>query len=174
MVATYKLLDSSDPKLKIKLDPIEEGVDRLILKNNLIETMNKHNAFGLAAIQCGVMQRVFAMCSGENKKVKTICFNPEIIWVSEETSLEEEGCLSYPNLYLKIRRPVSIKVTYDYINENTISQGFDGLESRIFQHEYDHVDGIDFTNKASPLVLKRAKKKLSNDIKKMLRKYGNA
>ena len=77
MVATYKLLDSSDPKLKIKLDPIEEGVDRLILKNNLIETMNKHNAFGLAAIQCGVMQRVFAMCSGENKKVKTICFNPE-------------------------------------------------------------------------------------------------
>ena len=114
------------------------------------------------------------MCSGENKKVKTICFNPEIIWVSEETSLEEEGCLSYPNLYLKIRRPVSIKVTYEDVNENTISQGFDGLESRIFQHEYDHVDGIDFTDKASPLVLKRAKKKLSNDIKKMLRKYGNA
>ena len=76
-------------------------------------------------------------CSGENKKVKTICFNPEIIWVSEETSLEEEGCLSYPNLYLKIRRPVSIKVTYEDVNENTISQGFDGLESRIFQQSSD-------------------------------------
>tara|TARA_Y100001938_G_scaffold151167_1_gene246785 strand:- start:7006 stop:7530 length:525 start_codon:yes stop_codon:yes gene_type:complete len=173
-MATYDLLKNNDPRLKIKLESVDDNVsDRLTLQNNLLETMDKYNGLGLAANQCGIMQRAFAAYIDWPDRVKTVCFNPEIVWSSEETSFEEEGCLTYPGLYLKIRRPVAIKVTYENVEGNVSTQNLKDLEARIFQHEYDHMNGYDFTTKVSPLVLQRAKKKLKNNIKKNLRKYGN-
>ena len=173
-MATYDLLKNNDPRLKMKLESVDDDVsDRLTLQNNLLETMDKYNGLGLAANQCGIMQRAFAAYIDWPDRVKTVCFNPEIVWSSKETSFEEEGCLTYPGLFLKIRRPVAVRVTYEDVEGNISKQNFKGLESRIFQHEYDHMNGIDFTRKVSSLVLKRAKKKLINDLKKTLRKYGN-
>lgn len=168
-----KLLDPKDPKLRIPCEPVGDDVDRVLLKTNLLETMANHNGLGLSANQCGLMHQAFAAYIDWPDRVKTVCFNPEIVWSSEETSYIEEGCLTYPGLYLKIRRPVKIKVTYENVDGSVSTQDLEDLEARIFQHEYDHMNGSDFTQRVSPLVLQRAKKKLVNNIKKNLRKYGN-
>ena len=168
-----KLLDPKDPKLRIPCDPVGDDVDRVLLKTNLLETMANHNGLGLSANQCGLMHQAFAAYIDWPDRVKTVCFNPKIVWSSEETSYIEEGCLTYPGLYLKIRRPVKIKVTYENVDGSVSTQDLEDLEARIFQHEYDHMNGSDFTQRVSPLVLQRAKKKLVNNIKKNLRKYGN-
>ena len=168
-----KLLDPKDPKLRIPCEPVGDDVDRVLLKTNLLETMANHNGLGLSANQCGLMHQAFAAYIDWPDRVKTVCFNPEIVWSSEETSYIEEGCLTYPGLYLKIRRPVEIKVTYENVDGSVSKQDLKDLEARIFQHEYDHMNGSDFTQRVSPLVLQRAKKKLVNNIKKNLRKYGN-
>ena len=89
-MATYDLLKNNDPRLKIKLESVDDNVsDRLTLQNNLLETMDKYNGLGLAANQCGIMQRAFAAYIDWPDRVKTVCFNPEIVWSSEETSFEE-------------------------------------------------------------------------------------
>ena len=168
-----KLLDPKDPKLRIPCEPVGDDVDRVLLKTNLLETMANHNGLGLSANQCGLMHQAFAAYIDWPDRVKTVCFNPEIVWSSEETSYIEEGCLTYPGLYLKIRRPVKIKVTYENVDGSVSTQDLEDLEARIFQHEYDHMNGSDFTQRVSPLVLQRAKKKLVNNIKKNLRRYGN-
>ena len=168
-----KLLDPKDPKLRIPCEPVGDDVDRVLLKTNLLETMANHNGLGLSANQCGLMHQAFAAYIDWPDRVKTVCFNPEIVWSSEEASYIEEGCLTYPGLYLKIRRPVKIKVTYENVDGSVSTQDLEDLEARIFQHEYDHMNGSDFTQRVSPLVLQRAKKKLVNNIKKNLRKYGN-
>ena len=168
-----KLLNPKNPKLRMPCDPVGDDVDRVLLKTNLLETMDSHNGLGLSANQCGLMHQAFAVYIDWPDRVKTVCFNPEIVWSSEETSYIEEGCLTYPGLYLKIRRPVKIKVTYENVDGSVSTQDLEDLEARIFQHEYDHMNGSDFTQRVSPLVLQRAKKKLVNNIKKNLRKYGN-
>ena len=168
-----KLLNPKNPKLRMPCDPVGDGVDRVLLKTNLLETMDSHNGLGLSANQCGLMYQAFAAYIDWPDRVKTVCFNPKIVWSSEETSYLEEGCLTYPGLYLKIRRPVKIKVTYENVDGSVSTQDLEDLEARIFQHEYDHMTGSDFTQRVSPLVLQRAKKKLVNNIKKNLRKYGN-
>ena len=168
-----KLLNPKNPKLRMPCDPVGDDVDRVLLKTNLLETMDSHNGLGLSANQCGLMHQAFAAYIDWPDRVKTVCFNPKIVWSSEETSYIEEGCLTYPGLYLKIRRPVKIKVTYENVDGSVSTQDLEDLEARIFQHEYDHMNGSDFTQRVSPLVLQRAKKKLVNNIKKNLRKYGN-
>ena len=168
-----KLLDPKDPKLRIPCEPVGDDVDRVLLKTNLLETMANHNGLGLSANQCGLMHQAFAAYIDWPDRVKTVCFNPEIVWSSEETSYIEEGCLTYPGLYLKIRRPVEIKVTYENVDGSVSTQDLEDLEARIFQHEYDHMNGSDFTKRVSPLVLQRAKKRLVSNIKKNLRRYGN-
>ena len=168
-----KLLNPKNPKLRMPCDPVGDDVDRVLLKTNLLETMDNHNGLCLSANQCGLMYQAFAEYIDWPDRVKTVCFNPKIVWSSEETSYLEEGCLTYPGLYLKIRRPVKIKVTYENVDGSVSTQDLEDLEARIFQHEYDHMNGSDFTQRVSPLVLQRAKKKLVNNIKKNLRKYGN-
>ena len=166
-MATYDLLKNNDPRLKIKLESVDDNVsDRLTLQNNLLETMDKYNGLGLAANQCGIMQRAFAAYIDWPDRVKTVCFNPEIVWSSEETSFEEEGCLTYPGLYLKIRRPVAIKVTYENVEGNVSTQNLKDLEARIFQHEYDHLEGVTFDKRVSRLVLDMAKKRMQKDARR--------
>ena len=72
----------------------------------------------------------------------------------------EEGCLTHPGLWLKVNRPDSIEVEYENENGEKQKKAMFGLEARIFQHEYDHMEGTDFTKKVSRLRLNRAKKRL--------------
>ena len=115
--------------------------------------MLSHDGIGLAANQIGLPYRVFAIKANP----VLVCFNPRIVDYSKETIVLEEGCLTFPGLYLKIKRPRDIKCRFTYPNGETITKTFTGATARIFQHELDHLNGILFTEKVGPTALALAK-----------------
>ena len=123
----------------------------------LMKTMNENNGIGLAANQIGKEHRVFVMRgSPEN----FVCFNPRIVHMGEEEILLEEGCLSYPNLLVKIKRPKQIRVRFQTPSGNIETKIFDGLTARVFQHELDHLNGIIFYRRANRIHKEQAFKKM--------------
>ena len=120
-------------------DPVEFAQD-------LVKHMYDWNGIGLAANQVGVPYRVFAMRgSPEN----FVCYNPKIVQPSEQEIILEEGCLTFPGLNVKIKRPQHVRVRFTTPMGETITRQFTGMTARIFQHELDHLDGIIFYNKAN-------------------------
>ena len=168
IMATYPLLENNNPILSITLSGCSEDLDRQELKDNLIETMKQYHGIGLSAIQCGIMERMFVMYSDVNKKEIITCFNPKIVNQSPETILMDEGCLTYPGLWLKVRRPEAISCTYENEEKEIQEVQMYGLESRIFQHEYDHMEGTNFTEQVSKMKLKMAKKRAAKMKKKSM------
>ena len=113
---------------------------------DLMKFMYEKNGIGLAANQVGYPYRVFAMRgSPEN----FVCYNPRIVDKSEEQITLEEGCLSFPNLIVKVKRPKEIRVRFQTPNGQIMTKKFIGMSARIFQHELDHLDGIVYYNKAN-------------------------
>ena len=96
----------------------------------------------------------------EAKDFNSVFFNPEITEFSDETVLMIEGCLSYPGLYIKIKRPQYIVLTWENEEGNKCYDKFAGMTSRIIQHEVDHLEGITFLQKANRYYLQQAKKAL--------------
>lgn len=124
-------------------DPPFDPID---FSQNLVKFMYEKNALGVAANQVGNPYRIFAMRgSPEN----FVCFNPKIIQPSDMQVLLEEGCLSYPGLLVKIKRPQHIRVRFATPNGDTITRQFTGMSARVFQHEMDHLDGIRFYDLAT-------------------------
>jgi peptide deformylase len=100
------------------------------------------------------------------QNVAFACFNPEILETEGEETVHE-GCLSFPGLYLKVKRPFKIKVRYTEMNGNEKEVTFEGLTARIFQHELDHLNGVKFTSLVGPVALDIAKQKVKKNLKKM-------
>jgi len=168
-MATYKLLDNDNPILRVPLSGLSEDLDRGTLTENLVETMRDYKGIGLSANQCGVMERVFVMYSDVKERKIISCYNPQILEYSENTVDMDEGCLTFPGLWLKVKRPQGIKVEFeDEMGTRQEYQLF-GLEARIFQHEMDHMEGTDFTQKVSKLRLDIGLRRQ----KKMLKKSSN-
>ena len=159
-MSIHQLIERNNPILSIPLSGVSENANREQIKNDLIETMKNFNGVGLSANQVGILERVFIMYSDVKKREIIACFNPIIISVSDEEIFMEEGCLTHPGLWLKVNRPDSIEVEYENENGEKQKKAMFGLEARIFQHEYDHMEGTDFTKKVSRLRLNRAKKRL--------------
>lgn len=126
-------------------DPIE-------LANNLIETMTAHKGIGLAAPQCGLPYRAFALWSEK----PLVIFNPRVVDQSSEFVQLDEGCLTFPHLFIKIKRPKIIKVRYQDATGQTHTEKFIGMTARGFLHEMDHLDGILFQKRASIPQLNKA------------------
>ena len=154
-----KLIEPESPSLKIKLGPCSEDLNRMELKMKLVDHMKYYQGIGLSANQIGIMERVFVMYSDVKKKEIIACFNPNIIAVSPKKTLMDEGCLTFPGLWLKVSRPESIEVEYEDVHGEKTKVFMYGLEARIFLHEYDHMEGQDFTNRVSKLKLDIAKRK---------------
>lgn len=136
--------------------------DAVQLEADMIAFMEENRGIGLAANQIGIAKQVFVIGS---KKIDGFpepfaVFNPKILKVSQDTELYKEGCLSYPDLWLTVKRPKSIVVEYQNSNGDIIEAEMNGLISRCFQHEYDHLMGICFVDKVSPLKLQLAMKKI--------------
>ena len=167
-MAIFKLIENTNPALTIPLSGCSEDMNRQEMKDNLIETMEHYNGIGLSANQCGVMERVFVMYSDVKKKEIIACFNPKIVTKSDEEIFMNEGCLTYPGLWLKVKRPDGIEVTYEDENGEKQEKAMFGLEGRIFQHEYDHMEGINFTKKVSRLRLNMARKRQKKQAKKSI------
>jgi len=123
------------------------NLDRHHLSRVLIDNMIHHNGIGISANQIGIWERAFAMVRDIENNEVMVCFNPRIIKSYSEEVEMEEGCLSYPELFLKVKRPDKIVVKYEDEDKKTHKMKLEGLASRVFQHEYDHMEGIDFTQR---------------------------
>lgn len=153
------LLPDNAPILRecIDLINIEEiGGSMKELSERLHATRRAHRAIGLAANQVGIKARMFVM---GDVTMEFTCINPEILEHSELPIKTTEGCLSFPNLYLKVERPAEIKVRYIDENLEVKENTFRGTLAKCFQHELDHLNGIVFTDHVSKLVLAMARKK---------------
>ena len=142
-----KLIPPDDPLLHKKLKKCSYDLDRSKLSYTLNENMFHHNGVGLSANQIGIEERAFVMMIDIDLQETITCFNPKIIKESKDEVVMEEGCLSYPELFLDIPRPRSIIVKYEDEGKNIFKRRLDGYIGRIFQHEYDHMEGIDFTQR---------------------------
>lgn len=160
------LIESNNPLLRIKLSECSSDLDREKVEGQLIDSMKHYQGIGLSANQVGIMERVFVMYSDVKKGEIISCFNPKIVTQSDNEIVIEEGCLSYPGLWLKVKRPDGIEVEYEDKTGEVQSKAMFGLECRIFLHEYDHMEGTDFTKKVSKIKLDRAKKRQSKMLKK--------
>ena len=134
-------------------------VEPEVLANHLLDNMELHGGVGLTASQIGINARVFAFKENTGSElIDMVAFNPQIVSYSEENALESEGCLSYPDEYIDIERPVSVVVKYEDEGKKVHKVKLEGLSARVFQHEYDHMNGIDFTqrsiNSSKELTLK--------------------
>ena len=123
----------------------------------LMAEIYEKSALGISAVQCGVDLAMFAMLVEETPKV---CINPEIAAASFEMVLMEEGCLSFPGMLLKVNRPAGIVARYKTLEGQEITERLEGLAARVWLHEYDHCQGICFTDRVSKLKLNMAKKRL--------------
>lgn len=141
------------------MNPIE-------LADQLWENMIHYNGVGLSANQVGIDAKVFVMGKDD---FRMNVFNPQILTFGKELIAYKEGCLTWPGLFLSIRRPKDIVVSYyDEKGENH-KMRFEGMTARIFLHEYDHMIGVDFTQRASKLVLDRGVKARDKRIKKLVK-----
>ena len=123
------------------------NLDRNFLSKTLVDNMIHYNGIGLSANQIGIWERAFAMVRDLEHNEVMVCFNPSIIKSYTEKVEMEEGCLSYPELFLKVKRPDKIVVKYEDVDKKTHKVKLQGVASRVFQHEYDHMEGIDFTQR---------------------------
>jgi peptide deformylase len=139
--------------------------DPKLMYDIMLENMVYHRGLGLSANQIGMPVKVFAMRIDESDNA-IVCFNPEILEESEEMVTMEEGCLSFPLLYLKKRRPEKLTIKYQNVDGDFIETKFEGLAARVFHHEMDHMEGKTFLDGVSQIFLQSARKKQ----KKLLRK----
>ena len=161
-----KLIEAENPIMKVRLSGCSPDLDRDDVEEKLLDSMKNYNGIGLSANQIGIMERVFVMYSDVKKRETITCFNPEIVTKSDTEILMEEGCLTYPGLWLKVKRPDGIEVQYEDKSGEIQNQAMFGLECRIFLHEYDHMEGTNFTQKVSKIKLNRALKRRSKMVKK--------
>lgn len=153
-MAVLPIIVAPDSRLKAKAKAVEK-VDAEIVKlmNDMLETMHAANGIGLAAPQVGVLKRVLVMdIAREGEPPEPICMaNPEIVWASEEEEPREEGCLSLPEQFAEVTRPVKVRVRYlDRQNEIRELEA-DGLLGVCVQHEMDHLEGTLFVDHISAL-----------------------
>ena len=141
------LVKSDDSILHRKIQPCGVNLDRHFISKTLIENMFHHEGIGLAANQIGMDIRAFAMMRDIEYNDTIVCFNPCILKSYTEKVEMEEGCLSFPDEFINVHRPDKITVKYEDEDGKEHKITLQGLPSRIFQHELDHLEGIDFTQR---------------------------
>ena len=171
-----KLIPPTDPRVNNAIAPFvddmlkdEDIKDRQELSDAMFEAMNKYGGIGLSANQVGLPFNMFVIGGHPSieKGLKMTCFNPMIVSASEELVRMKEGCLTFPFIFLDIERPRKVVVKYTDNKGDLQEAHLDGMMSRIFQHEYDHMLGRNFTEKVSKFKLKRAMAKRDKMLKKI-------
>ena len=142
------LIPPEDQLLHQKIKKCSYNLDRIKLSYTLTENMFHYNGVGLSANQIGIKERAFVMMTDIELQETITCFNPKILKESRDIVKLEEGCLSYPDLYLEISRSKNIIVKYEDERKNVYKKRLEGFTARVFQHEYDHMEGIDFTHRS--------------------------
>ena len=142
-----QLTPNTHPILHERVKSCSEDLDRREISRILKENMVHYEGIGLSANQIGIGERVFVMMLNIETEETITCFNPRIIKSYSKEVVLEEGCLSYPGVFLDAKRPDSVVVKYEDANGKLHKEKLTGFTSRVFQHEYDHMEGIDFTQR---------------------------
>ena len=154
-----KILNTKVSQVNIE-DP---GFDPIELKKQMVEVMLDNNGIGLSANQVGLDAQVFVM--GDKAENCTMCINPEILQHTEDTSVEIEGCLSFPGMYVKVKRPTEILAKWFDENLEEQSVKIDGYTAKCFLHEWDHLQGINMKDRVSQLKWDMPTKKMKKYLK---------
>jgi peptide deformylase len=160
-MALLTILQYPDPRLHTVAKPVRE-VDARIKKlaADMIETMYEANGIGLAATQVDVHERLIVIDISEGRNEPMVIINPEVVWASEETQVNDEGCLSVPGIYDGVERPSRVKVTALDENGHSRTIEAEGILAVCVQHEMDHLLGKVFVEYLSPLKRNRIKTKM--------------
>ena len=142
-----KLTPNTHPILHERVKSCSDNLDRHEMSRILKENMVHYEGIGLSANQIGISERVFVMILHMETGEIITCFNPRIIKRYDDDVWFEEGCLSFPDEIINIQRPNRIVVKYEDEDKKEHKIKLDGLAARVFQHEYDHLEGIDFTER---------------------------
>eukprot|EP00898_Chlorokybus_atmophyticus_P003763 jgi/Chlat1/4388/Chrsp29S04528 len=174
---------TSPLKIAIYPDPVLRRENKLVrvfddnlvqLTKEMFDVMYRTDGVGLAAPQVGVNMRL--MCfnpAGERGKgQEVVLVNPTIVKRAKKTDVDEEGCLSFPEIFADVERSVSIKVEAQDVNGRKIALQLRDFTARIFQHEYDHLDGVLFFDRMSPKVMQDVQPKLDVLISDYERQHG--
>ena len=142
-------------------DSIEGYDDIEKFEYDFVKVMKENLGMGLAANQVGITKRFFAIGhdSFDTFKKSAIIWNPRLISTSEEKVIDEEGCLSFKGIWLDVERPKECEVEYETTQGQKRTAKLDGMESKCFQHECDHLEGITFNKRVSKLRWQMANKK---------------
>lgn len=160
------LVDRFDPILRAQTQPFDFENPQMDIKelvDNLVDTMVAKRGLGLSAPQVGIPYSVFVMGHPDDKDNIITVINPKIVDISPNTVLGEEGCLTTPGFYVKIKRSNQIRVRFTNMHGETGTTVLEGLSAKTFQHEYDHLNGVLYTDVANKFHLDyamRQKKKL--------------
>lgn len=162
-----KLIYHPNPILEQELKVVDVDnidFDPKELKDEMVDLMYSNEGIGLAASQVGIDKKLFVM-SDKTRDQSIICINPTILQYTEQTETDYEGCLSFPDVYVQVKRPTEILVAFN--DENLEEQIFkmDGYKARVYLHELDHTLGITFKDRVSRVRWGMAQKK-ANKIRK--------
>jgi|TARA_R110001606_G_scaffold8099_2_gene35694 peptide deformylase len=183
MAKEIKLIPPTDVRVQSAIAPFTEDMlkdegfkDRKELSDSMFDTMKKYGGIGLTCNQVGLPFNMFVLGDhvGLEDGLKMSCFNPMIISASEETVAMKEGCLTFPFVFLTITRPRKIVVKYEDEKGDLQEGSLDGMMSRIFQHEYDHILGKNFTEYASKMKLDMAYKKAEKQMDRATKLRANS
>lgn len=164
----YQLVEEASKVLRqppLEFDFENPPEDPKDIEKNMAEAMDKFGGLGLSANQVGLPYRMFVMRTQDGTQA---FFNPELTKVSQETDLLKEGCLSFPDIYLMIKRSKVVEMKYQDADGEEHLTTLDGIGARCVQHEIDHLNGILFLQRASSLKLERALKARPKERRKRL------
>ena len=142
-----KLIPNTHPILHERVKCCSDDLDRPEMSRILKENMMHYEGVGLSANQIGISERVFIMVLNMETEETITCFNPRIIKRYDENVYFEEGCLSFPDEIINVERPDRIVVKYEDEDKKDHKIKLSGMAARVFLHEFDHLEGIVFTER---------------------------
>jgi peptide deformylase len=168
-MAIREILKLPDPLLKKVSKSLDKVTPEILkLMDDMLETMYAAPGIGLAAVQIGVLKRLVVVDTARDEAPKKPLYfiNPEIVWTSEELNEHEEGCLSIPEVFDKVKRPAEVRIRY--LDRDGLEQEMhcDGLLATCIQHEIDHLNGVLFIDRIGRLKRDRVVKKFAKAAKR--------
>jgi len=157
-----QLLKPNDPLLRQKSEEFDFSspqMDANELYLLLRDKMCEHRSLGLSAPQLGIMLKVFVFGNPDEPDSIMPVFNPIMVNYSDEGSIYEEQCSTFPGLFLKVKRPNMVRMRYANADGDVQTHNFQGITARVALHEFDHLQGILFTERANRFHLDQAKRK---------------
>ena len=174
LIEPLTVFGENHPMLSVPIPEYKEAIPNPSMKNlvaRLKMTMKLYNGIGLSANQCGIFQRVFVIGT---EHFQIACINPKVVAKSEELSRENEGCLSFPGMFMKVERPTWVDAEF-YDETGAFKQiRLEGLTAKCYLHELDHMNGVKFIEHAGPLAVQMARQRQGKLIKQIVRIQKNA